>query len=70
MKVCRVVKKEKFEEEVQKDFEEKLLKEQEEDSEIDKRNVLDMEQGGLVLLQEVILNEVEKKYLLEQEVCF
>ena len=70
MKARRAAKREKSEEEAQKELEEKLLKEQEEDNEIDKRNALDMEQGGLALLQEAILNEVEKKHSSEQEVCF
>ena len=70
MKARRAAKREKSEEEVQKELEEKLLKEQEEDNEIDKRNALDMEQGGLALLQEAILNEVEKKHSSEQEVRF
>ena len=70
MKARRAAKKEKSEEDAQKELEEKLLKEQEEDNEIDKRNALDMEQGGLALLQEAILNEVEKKHSSEQEVRF
>lgn len=70
MKARRAAKREKSEEEAQKELEEKLLKEQAEDSEIDARNALDMEQGGLVQLQEAILNEVEKKHLSEQEVGF
>ena len=70
MKARRAAKKEKSEEEAQKELEEKLLREQAEDSEIDKRNALDMEQGGLALLQEAILNEVEKRHSSEQEVHF
>lgn len=70
MKARRAAKKEKSEEEAQKELEEKLLKEQEEDNEVDKRNALDMEQGGLALQQEAILNEVEKKHSSEQEVRF
>ena len=70
MKARRAAKKEKSEEEAQKELEEKLLREQAEDSEIDKRNALDMEQGGLALLQEAILNEVEKRHSSEQEVRF
>lgn len=68
MKARRAAKREQSEEEAQKELEEKLLKEQAEDSEIDARNALDMEQGGLAQLQEAILNEVEKKHLSEQEV--
>ena len=68
MKARRAAKKEKSEEETQKELEEKLLKEQAEDSEADKRNALDMEQGGLALLQEAILSEVERKHSSEQEV--
>ena len=70
MKARRAAKREQSEEEAQKELEEKLLKEQAEDSEIDARNALDMEQGGLAQLQEAILNEVEKKHLSEQEVGF
>ena len=70
MKARRAAKKEKSEEETQKELEEKLLQEQAEDSEIDKRNALDMEQGGLALLQEAILSEVERKHASEQEVRF
>lgn len=70
MKARRAAAKAKSEEEAQKELEEKLLKEQAEDSETDKRNALDMEQGGLALLQEAILTEVEKKHSSEQEVCF
>jgi len=70
MKARRAAKKEKSEEEARKELEEKLLKELEEDDEIDKRNALDMEQGGLAQLQEAILNEVEKKHSSEQEVSF
>lgn len=68
MKARRAAKKEKSDEETQKELEEKLLQEQAEDSEINKRNALDMEQGGLALLQEAILNEVERKHASEQEV--
>lgn len=67
MKSRRAAAKAKSEEEAQKELEEKLLKEQAEDSETDKRNALDMEQGGLALLQEAILTEVEKKHSSEQE---
>lgn len=70
MKSRRAAAKAKSEEEAQKELEEKLLKEQAEDSETDKRNALDMEQGGLALLQEAILTEVEKKHSSEQEVRF
>lgn len=70
MKARRAAKKESSDEEAQKELEEKLLKEQAEDSEIDKRNALDMEQGGLALLQEAILGEMEKKHSSEQEVRF
>ncbi|RMX39987.1 hypothetical protein pdam_00022972 [Pocillopora damicornis] len=67
IKARRAANREKSEEEAQKELEEKLLKEQAEDSEIDKRNALDVEQGGLALLQEAILNEVERKHSSEQE---
>ena len=70
MKSRRAAAKAKSEEEAQKELEEKLLKEQAEDSETDKRNALDMEQGGLALLREAILTEVEKKHSSEQEVRF
>ena len=70
MKARRAAKKEKTEEEAQRELEDKLLKEQAEDSEADKRNALDMEQGGLALLQEAILSEVERKHASEQEVGF
>ena len=70
MKARRAAKKDTSEEDAQKELEERLLKEQAEDSEIDKRNALDMEQGGLAQLQEAILNEVERKHSSEQEVRF
>ena len=70
MKARRAAKNEKTEEEAQRELEDKLLKEQAEDSEADKRNALDMEQGGLALLQEAILSEVERKHASEQEVGF
>ena len=70
MKARRAAKKGTTEEDAQKELEEKLLKEQAEDSEADKRNALDMEQGGLALLQEAILSEVERKHASEQEVRF
>lgn len=70
MKARRAAKKGKTEEEEQKELVEKLLKEQAEDSEADKRNALDMEQGGLALLQEAILSEMERKHASEQEVRF
>ena len=70
MKARRAANREKSEEEAQKELEEKLLKEQAEDSEIDKRNALDVEQGGLAQLQEAILSEVERKHSSEQEVFF
>lgn len=70
MKARRAAKKEKTEEEAQRELEDKLLKEQAEDSEADKRNALDMGQGGLALLQEAILSEVERKHASEQEVGF
>lgn len=70
MKARRATIKEKSEEEAQKELEEKLLKDQAEDSEADKRNALDMEQGGLALIQEAILSELERKHASEQEVRF
>ena len=70
MKARRAAKKEKTEEEAQRELEDKLLKEQAEDSEADKRNALDIEQGGLAVLQEAILSEVERKHASEQEVGF
>lgn len=70
MKARRAAKKGTTEEEAQKELEDKLLKEQAEDSEADKRNALDIEQGGLALMQEAILSEVERKHASEQEVRF
>ena len=70
MKARRAAKKEKTAEEAQRELEDKLLKEQAEDSDADKRNALDMEQGGLAVLQEAILSEVERKHASEQEVGF
>lgn len=70
IKARRAAKKGKSEEEVQKELIEKLLKEQAEDIEVDKRNALDVEQGGLAQLQEAILSEVERKHSSEQEVFF
>ncbi|PFX16028.1 hypothetical protein AWC38_SpisGene19720 [Stylophora pistillata] len=67
IKARRAAKKGKSGEEVQKELVEKLLKEQAEDIEIDKRNALDVEQGGLAQLQETILSEVERKHSSEQE---
>ena len=70
MKARRAAMKGKSEENTQKELEEKLLREQAEDSEADKRNALDMEQGGLALFQEAILTELERKHTSEQEVRF
>lgn len=67
MKARRAAMKGKSEENTQKELEEKLLREQAEDSEADKRNALDMEQGGLALFQEAILTELERKHTSEQE---
>ena len=49
-------------------LEEALLREQEADSEEDRREALDLHEGGVVVLQEAILNEMEKKHCTEQEV--
>lgn len=69
LKARREAKKAQLsEEEAKKEMQEAVLKEQQADGEADKREALDMHEGGLVLLQEAILNEVEKKHSSEQEV--
>ena len=55
-------------EDPRKELEERFLREQAEDMEVDRRGALDMQQGGIAVLQEAILNEVEKKHASEQEV--
>ena len=68
MKAKRGNQRRKSEVEEKKDLEEALIKEQEQDREADQLEAMDLHEGGEVVLQEAILNEVEKKHVSEQEV--
>lgn len=68
MKAKRESRKAKGEAEEKKELEDFLMKEREEDRKADQLEAMDLHEGGAVVLQEAILNEMEKKHVSEQEV--